>query len=137
MKDKVRDVNEIRITGVARSIRRITTKAGLPLTTFTVSCGKELIHCVCFSPLAEQITIERGDRVQVEGKARSTDWIDKDGQQRFSWQIVVLLVVKLDADRSQAQSRRSGRRAALPQQGRLFPVGRDCGDNHRYTGGPF
>ena len=140
MKDRPRDINEIRISGRVDSLKRISTKAGMPLTTFTVSCGKEMIHNVAFSPLAEQITIERGDRVEVQGRARSTGWIDQQGQQRFGWQVVCLLVVKLDDGQSSMTTRRNiGRASLAPQQGRLFPVGgrRESGDDHAYRGGIF
>jgi len=67
----------------------------------------EWLRCVAFGRLAEIIGeyLKTGAKVYMEGKIRTRKWEDKQGETRYTTEVVVNEMTMLDGSRPQAESR--------------------------------
>ncbi len=134
-----RDLNKVQLTGrlgADPSLRY--TAQGSPMVTFRVASNRtwrssggashedtEWFRVVAWDQLAEQCRgqLGRGDHIYVEGRLQTRQWVEPDGQQRVSTEVIASEVIVLGAARSaeaapeppQGRSRRSSRvRPAAP-----------------------
>jgi len=64
----------------------------------------EWVKCVAFGKIAELCGkyLHKGDKVYCEGKLQTRKWDDKDGNKRYSTEMVVLHVIFLESRRSES-----------------------------------
>ncbi|MGW8158413.1 MAG: single-stranded DNA-binding protein [Desulfoprunum sp.] len=134
----MKDMNEFRFSGTVERFDRIQTKTGTPMVAFTVMCWRERIRTVAFKSIAEQTTLNPGDRVECRGHIQATSWTDQNGQQRTGWQVVAHEIHRADdTDRQQDQPQPPARQQPAHQP-ELLPDRRpDTGEQFKYTDGPF
>ncbi|KGO35173.1 hypothetical protein JT06_03835 [Desulfobulbus sp. Tol-SR] len=101
----MKDMNEFRFSGTVERFDRIQTKTGTPMVALAVMCWRERIRTVAFKSIAEQTTLNPGDRVKCRGHIQSTSWTDQNGQQRTGWQVVAHEIHRADdTDRQQEKT---------------------------------
>ncbi|KAB2891403.1 MAG: single-stranded DNA-binding protein [Desulfobulbaceae bacterium] len=142
-KAMTRDINEFRFTGSVEQFRRITTRAGSPMISFSARCGKETIRAIAFGRTAGQAELSKGEYIEVTGRVQSNSWTDQDGQQRYGWQVVAETITVIDDDQPQTEAadhsaKLRSQTKQEPQQPDLFPGRRpNASEQFAYQGGPF
>ncbi len=120
-----RDLNKVQLTGRlgADPTRRYTAQ-GSAIVTFRVASNRtwrsssgashedtEWFRVVAWDQLAEQCgqQLGRGDHIYVEGRLQTRQWVEADGQQRITTEVVASEVIVLGASESPAPGRRARR----------------------------
>ncbi len=113
------------------------TPNGQAVTQFTVAVNRnfrgqdgnwqeetEWFRVVAWGPLAERTAefLRKGRKVYVEGRLQTRQWEDKDGQKRYTTELVANQVTPLDPrprdEGEPGPDASSGRSEASPQRGR-------------------
>lgn len=81
------DKNKCSFSGEVNHWRRIQTKTGTPMTTFSLKCYKTIVKMIAFGDQA--IDLEDGQRVEITGRLQNNNWTDKDGNKHYGYQVVV------------------------------------------------
>jgi len=119
------DTNKCELTGKVESFNVIQTRTGTAMIRFTVACNKEQIVVVAFKELADATRLTDGDPVSITGAIQTTSWQDKNGVQRYGFQLIATAI----NDNEQKTSPKTGESAAAAP-GNRAPV-------QPYAGGPF
>lgn len=88
---EIKEVGETRILNFSIAVdRNYKTKEGEKITDF--------IPCVAFNGIAELMTkyCKKGDRISLNGKLQSSKY-EKDGENRFSYEVVVSDITFLES----------------------------------------
>jgi single-strand DNA-binding protein len=104
------------------------TPNGQAVTQFTVAVNRshkdasgewkeetEWFRVVAWGPLAERTAehLRKGRKVYVEGRLQTRDWEDKDGQKRYTTELIASTVTALDSrNREDGSAEPSGSRPA-------------------------
>lgn len=107
----------IGIGNLAADVESRYTQSGKQVASFTVCCDSgygdskktEFVRCVAWDKLAEIATnyLSKGSKCMVQGTMQTRQWDDKDGQKRYSTEIIVR-EMKLLSPRSEGQRQDSG-----------------------------
>ena len=105
-------LNKITVIGnVGRDPEMRYTPSGSPVTSFSLATNRnyttadgerheetEWFRVVAWNRLAEQCNqyVTRGMRVYAEGRLKSDTWTDREGQTRFTNEIIAFTVLFLD-----------------------------------------
>ena len=112
--------NKITIIGnMVRDAELRQTQSGISVTSFSVAVNEKLkdgteevtfIECVAYDKKAELICryLKKGSAVFVEGKLKCRKWQDKQGNNRYSWEVLVGEVVFLTGAQNTSQDAQSG-----------------------------
>jgi single-strand DNA-binding protein len=103
------------------------TPTGQAVTQFTVAVNRnyrgqdgnwqeetEWFRVVAWGPLAERTAenLRKGRKVYVEGRIQTRQWEDKDGQKRYTTELIASAVTALDRPREDGAPEMSGARPA-------------------------
>jgi single-strand DNA-binding protein len=103
------------------------TPSGQAVTQFTVAVNHshkdasgewkeetEWFRVVAWGPLAERTAenLRKGRKVYVEGRLQTRNWEDKDGQKRYTTELIASAVTALDRPREDGAPEMSGTRPA-------------------------
>jgi len=115
---------------------------GTAVANFSIACSEsykdkntgeqvektEWINCVAWRKLAEVIGkyLHKGSKVWIEGKFTTRKWQDKDGNDRWTTEIVVSNMLMLDGKPTAAGQ---GQAASKPAQSAPAPVDADFDDD--------
>jgi single-strand DNA-binding protein len=103
------------------------TPSGQAVTQFTVAVNHshkdasgewkeetEWFRVVAWGPLAERTAenLRKGRKVYVEGRLQTRNWEDKDGQKRYTTELIASAVTALDRPREDGAPEMSGPRPA-------------------------
>ena len=103
------------------------TPSGQAVTQFTVAVNHshkdasgewkeetEWFRVVAWGPLAERTAenLRKGRKVYVEGRLQTRNWEDKDGQKRYTTELIASAVTALDRPREDGAPEMSGARPA-------------------------
>lgn len=122
-----RDLNKVQLTGRlgADPTKRYTAQ-GSAIVTFRVASNRtwrsasgashedtEWFRVVAWDQLAEQCggQLARGDHIYVEGRLQTRQWVEADGQQRITTEVVASEVIVLGAAGSPEPGPRPPRRS--------------------------
>ena len=86
-------------------------------TTGQMQERTEWLKCVAFGKLAEIMGdyLKKGAKVYMEGKIRTRKWEDKQGETRYTTEVVVNEMTMLDGSRPQAETRPDPRQPGNPK----------------------
>jgi single-strand DNA-binding protein len=108
------------------------TPTGQAVTQFTVAVNHshkdasgewkeetEWFRVVAWGPLAERTAenLRKGRKVYVEGRLQTRNWEDKDGQKRYTTELIASAVTALDRAREDGAPEVAGTRSARPAVG--------------------
>jgi single-strand DNA-binding protein len=106
------------------------TKSGKQVVNFTVCCNSgwgdkkrtEFVRCVVWDKLAKIVSdfLDKGSKVYICGEMQSRQWEDKDGNNRYTTEIVVRDMIMLGS-----KGERQERGPEEPNQGGQAPSGSD------------
>lgn len=79
------------------------TQSNIAVSNFTIACDRrvkegeewtntaDFIDCVAWRGLAKMVSqyFQKGSRILVEGHIQPRDWVDKEGNNRRNWEVVV------------------------------------------------
>ena len=103
------------------------TQGGQAVTQFTVAVNRnykdaggewkeetEWFRVVAWGPLAERSAeyLRKGRKVYVEGRLQTRNWEDKDGQKRYTTELIASAVTALDRAREDGAPEPAGARPA-------------------------
>ncbi len=118
------------------------TPSGQAVTQFTVAVNRnfkgangdwqeetEWFRVVAWGPLAERTAgyLRKGRKVYVEGRLQTRQWEDREGQKRYTTELIAQTVTPLDA-RPREETEGMEPSAARPGRGEPAPVG-ETGDD--------
>lgn len=109
------DVNHVRMSGTVERFETVATSTGTPMIRFGLRCAKEWAQVVAFNDLAASVKLQRGDRVEVTGRIKSTHWMDREGNAKNGWQIVAKAIIP-----ERPADRQGQRPAYRPERGGVF-----------------
>ncbi len=107
-----RDLNKVMLTGrLGKDVELRVTPNGRSVATFTVASGRsvrdgegykdqtEWFRVVAWEKLAETCSnyLHKGSHVFIEGRLQTREWQDKEGQKRFSTEVIATDMTMLDA----------------------------------------
>ena len=109
------DVNHCTFIGrLGKEPEQKAMPSGETVVNFSLACGwksknsegVEWVNCTAFGKLADVICqyLHKGSRIFVAGKMRTRRWEDKEGNTRYSTEIVVRDMQMLDSKPDGAQS---------------------------------
>jgi single-strand DNA-binding protein len=108
------------------------TPTGQAVTQFTVAVNHshkdasgewkeetEWFRVVAWGPLAERTAenLRKGRKVYVEGRLQTRNWEDKDGQKRYTTELIASAVTALDRAREDGAPEVAGTRSPRPAGG--------------------
>ena len=96
-------MNKVILIGrTTKSIELKTTPQGTSIVNFVIAVNRpfknangekesDFLNCVAFSKLAETLShyVNKGDLIGIEGRIQTRNYTDKDGNNRYSTEIVV------------------------------------------------
>ena len=97
------DINHCTFSGKVEKFKRVQTRTGTPMITFTLKCWKEMIKVVAFKELAEETGLHDGDRVIIKGRLQSSSW-EYEGTRYHSFQVVADKIEMLEFDQKKQLS---------------------------------
>ena len=112
--------NKITIIGnMVKEAELRQTTSGISVTSFSVAVNERLkdgteevtyIECVAYDKKADLICryVKKGSPIFVEGKLKCRKWQDKQGNNRYSWEVLVGEVVFLAGVQNTPQDALSG-----------------------------
>ncbi len=107
-----RDLNKVMLTGrLGKDVELRVTPNGRSVATFTVASGRsyrdgdnmkdqtEWFRVVAWEKLAETCStyLHKGSHVYIEGRLQTREWQDKEGQKRYSTEVVANEMLMLDS----------------------------------------
>ena len=132
-----RDVNKCMFTGRLGSDPEMRyTQAGKAVTSFRIASNHsfttsdgtrndnaEWVACVAWDKLGELANthLHKGARVYVEGRMQTRKWQDKDGNDRYTTQIILTDLVFLETQRRDAEDEDAQPVRQAPQQRQQAP----------------
>ncbi|NWJ96643.1 MAG: single-stranded DNA-binding protein [Chloroflexi bacterium] len=111
-----KDLNKVMITGrLGKDVDLRVTPNGNSVATFSVASGRnvkdgdgwkeqtEWFRVVAWEKLAENCSnlLKKGSHVFIEGRLQTREWQDKEGQKRYSTEVIATDMYMLDSKRSQ------------------------------------
>ncbi|MBV5306443.1 MAG: single-stranded DNA-binding protein [Desulfobulbaceae bacterium] len=118
------DKNECNISGKVEGFQIIATKTGTSMIKFRVLCNKEKISIVAFRELADATRLNDGEEVFITGAIQTTSWQDKNGVQRYGFQIIAN---KINDNGEETFTPAADKATPAPKRAPVQP----------YAGGPF
>ncbi|VAW38905.1 Single-stranded DNA-binding protein [hydrothermal vent metagenome] len=113
----------IGIGNLTRDPETRTTKEGKDVTNFAIACNEkwggedkvEYVNIVAWGKLAVICAeyLSKGKQVYIEGRLQQRVWEDKEGNQRYTTEIVVNSMVMLGG-KDQSSNQRQGRDSKSP-----------------------
>ncbi len=107
-----RDLNKVMLTGrLGKDVELRVTPNGRSVATFSVASSRnvkegdnwkeqtEWFRVVAWEKLAETCSnfLHKGSHVFIEGRLQTREWQDKEGQKRFSTEVIATDMTMLDA----------------------------------------
>ncbi|MDB5078486.1 MAG: single-strand binding protein [Chloroflexi bacterium] len=107
-----RDLNKVMLTGrLGKDVELRVTPNGRSVATFSVASSRniregdnwkeqtEWFRVVAWEKLAETCSnfLHKGSHVFIEGRLQTREWQDKDGQKRFSTEVIATDMTMLDS----------------------------------------
>lgn len=107
-----KDLNKVLLTGrLGRDTELRVTPGGNPVATFSVASNRpvkqadgswtdqtEWFRVVAWDKLAERCAeqLTKGRHVLIEGRLQTRDWVDRQGQKRFTTEVIASNMLTLD-----------------------------------------
>lgn len=107
-----KDLNKVMLTGnLGKDVELRVTPNGRSVATFSVASSRnvkdgdnwkdqtEWFRVVAWEKLAETCSnyLHKGSRVFIEGRLQTREWQDKEGQKRFSTEVIATDMIMLDS----------------------------------------
>jgi single-strand DNA-binding protein len=118
MKEMARDLNKVMLTGrLGKDVDLRVTPNGRAVATFSVASGRnvkegdtwkeqtEWFRVIAWEKLAETCAnyLKKGSHVFIEGRLQTKEWQDKEGQKRYTTEVIASDMYMLDSKRSQEE----------------------------------
>jgi len=138
------------LTGrLGKDVELRVTPNGRSVATFTVASGRsvregdgykdqtEWFRVVAWEKLAETCSnyLHKGSHVFIEGRLQTREWQDKEGQKRYSTEVIATDMTMLDAKGQNTGGGNSDINDAWDNAGNPNAGGRSSGGNNRSRGG--
>jgi single-strand DNA-binding protein len=110
-----KDLNRVTLTGhLGKEVETRTTQQGTLAANFTVANGRrvkdgdswkeetEWFKVVAWDRLAENCSnlLHKGSHVYIEGRLQTREWLDKDGNKRYTTEVIASDMLILDSKRA-------------------------------------
>jgi single-strand DNA-binding protein len=123
MKEMAKDLNKVMLTGrLGKDVELRVIPSGTAVATFSVASSRnvkdgdswkeqtEWFRVVAWEKLAETCAnyLKKGSHVFIEGRLQTKEWQDKEGQKRYTTEVIATDMYMLDSKRSQEEGSSSG-----------------------------
>lgn len=97
---------ELKVTPSGTSVASFSIAVNRPFKNANGEKECDFINCVAFSKLAETISkyVNKGDLVGVDGRIQTRNYTDKEGNNRYSTEIIVENVEFLQTKKQEQQA---------------------------------
>lgn len=122
-----KDLNKVILTGrLGKEVEQRITPNGVAVATFSVASGRrvkdgdnfkdqtEWFRVVAWDKLAETCSnfLKKGSHVCIEGRLQTREWVDQQGQKRFTTEVIATDMYILDTRRDDHEGHGTNGRAA-------------------------